>query len=146
MIVLDTNVLSEMMKTTPHDSVRNWLNQQDGDTLYITSVALAEILFGIAALPGGKRKNMLDEAARGLRTLFEGRILSFDSIAAQYYAELAVQAKVAGKGFPVPDGYIAAIAAAHRFIVASRDTAPFQAVGVRVINPWEMKAENMHAG
>ena len=137
MIVLDTNVVSEAMKPEPHSAVRAWLNDQAAETLYLSSVTLAEMLFGIAALPAGKRKNMLAQALDGLMGLFRDRVLPFDTDAARRYAELAVTAKTGGLGFPTPDGYIAAIAASRGFIVASRDTAPYETAGVSVINPWE---------
>jgi len=136
MIVLDTNVVSEAMKPEPHPAVRAWLNDQATETLYLSSVTLAELLFGIAALPTSKRKDMLAQALDGLLGLFRDRLLPFDTDAARRYAELAVAAKTSGRGFPTPDGYIAAIAASRGFIVASRDMAPFQAAGVSVINPW----------
>ena len=100
-------------------------------------MTLAELLFGIAALPAGKRKDMLAQTLDGLMGLFRDRVLPFDVDAARHYAELAVTARTGGRGFPTPDGYIAAIAASRDFIVASRDTAPFEAGGVSVINPWE---------
>lgn len=100
-------------------------------------MTLAELLFGIAALPAGKRKNALESALDGLMELFGDRVLSFDLDAARHYAELAVTARTAGLGFPTPDGYITAIAASRGFIVASRDTGPYQAAGLQVINPWE---------
>ncbi len=137
MIVLDTNVISEAMKPQPHPAVRAWLNDQAAETLYISTVTLAELLFGIAALPAGKRKDMLALAIDGLLELFQGRVLPFDTEAARQYAELAVIARAAGRGFPTPDGYIAAIAVSRGFMVATRDTAPFQAANVAVINPWE---------
>ena len=137
MIILDTNVVSEAMKPEPHLFVHNWLNNQTAETLYLSSVTLAELLFGIASLPSGKRKEMLAEALDGLMGLFRDRVLPFDIDAARCYAELAVTAKTGGRGFPTPDGYIAAIAASRNFIVASRDTAPFEAAGVSVINPWK---------
>lgn len=137
MIVLDTNVVSEAMKPEPHPAVRVWLNDQTAETLYLSSVTLAELLFGIATLPAGKRQDMLAQALDGLMGLFRDRVLPFDIDAAQRYAELAVMAKNGGRGFPTPDGYIAAIAASRGFIVASRDTPPFEAVGVSVINPWK---------
>jgi toxin FitB len=137
MIILDTNVVSEAMKPEPHGAVRAWLNAQAAETLYLSSVTLAELLFGIAALPTGNRKNMLARALDGLMGLFRDRVLPFDVDAARRYAELAVAAKTRGRGFPTPDGYIAAIAASRGFIVASRDLAPYKAVGVAVINPWE---------
>lgn len=136
MIVLDTNVVSEAMKPEPNPAVRAWLNDQAVETLYLSSVTLAELLFGIAALPAGKRKEMLAQALDGLMGLFRDRVLPFDTDAARRYAELAVMAKAGGRGFPTSDGYIAAIAASRGYIVASRDTSPFDAAGVPVLNPW----------
>lgn len=136
MILLDTNVVSEAMKAEPAAAVRTWLNEQANETLYLSSVTLAELLFGIAALPTGKRKNLLTDALDGLVGLFEGRVLPFDVNAARHYAELAATARNGGRGFPTPDGYIAAIAASRGFAVASRDTSPYEAVGIQVINPW----------
>ena len=137
MIVLDTNVISEAMRPEPHPAVRAWLNDQAAETLYLSSVTLAELLFGVAALPAGKRKEMLAQAVDGLMGLFRGRVLPFDADAARHYAELAMTARSAGRGFPTPDGYIAAIAVSRGFIVASRDTAPYEAASVTVINPWQ---------
>ena len=137
MIILDTNVVSEAMKPEPNPVVRAWLNNQAAETLYLSSVTLAELLFGIAALPSGKRKEMLALTLEGLMGLFKDRVLPFDVEAARHYADLAVVAKVSGRGFPTPDGYIAAIAASRGFIVASRDTAPYEAARVTVINPWQ---------
>lgn len=137
MIVLDTNVVSEAMKPEPDAAVRAWLNEQAAETLYLSSVTLAELLFGIRALPAGKRKKLLDRALTELLALFKDRILPFDTDAARHYADLAMTAKNAGRGFPTPDGYIAAVAASRGFIVVSRDTSPFDAAGVKVINPWK---------
>ena len=136
MIVLDTNVVSEAMKPQPHPAVKTWLDQQVAQTLYLSSITLAELWFGIGALPAGRRKDALGQTLEGLLPLFEGRILAFDTEAARHYAERAMQARAAGHGLPTPDGYIAAIAAARGFSVATRDMAPFQAAGVAVINPW----------
>ena len=136
MIVLDTNVVSEAMKPEPNPAVRAWLNSQASVTLYLSSVTVAELLFGIGALPVGKRKDMLAQTLDGLMRLFRDRVLPFDIDAARSYAELAVTAKRAGRGFPTPDGYMAAIAASRGFMVASRDTAPYEAASVTVINPW----------
>lgn len=137
MILLDTNVVSEAMKPEPHPAARAWLNNQLAETLFLSSVTLAELLFGIGALPAGQRKDRLTVALDGLLELFGDRVLPFDTEAARHYAELAVTAKAGGRGFPTPDGYIAAIAAANGFIVATRDTGPFEAAGVSFINPWE---------
>jgi predicted nucleic acid-binding protein len=136
MIVLDTNVVSEMLKAQPHPAVRTWLNEQAAETLFISSVTAAELLFGIAALPAGKRRSVLSDAVEGALALFEDRVLPFDTEAARYFADLAVRARKKGRGFPTPDGYIAAIAASREFMVASRDTAPYAAAGLRVIDPW----------
>ena len=137
MILLDTNVVSEAMKSDPHPRVREWLNEQSADTLYLSSVTLAELLFGVGALPAGKRQDLLFKTLDGMVALFGERVLPFDTNAARHYAKLAVTARCAGRGFPTPDGYIAAIAVSRGFIVASRDTAPFEAAGVAVINPWQ---------
>lgn len=138
MILLDTNIISEMMRSQPDPAVLAWLDGQVAETLYLSSITLAEVLFGIEAMPAGRRKNALAEAFAGTCAVFDQRMLVFDVEAARRYAGLAVKARAAGKGFPVPDGYIAAIAAAKGFQVASRDTAPFHAAGVSVINPWEL--------
>ncbi|TCT00210.1 type II toxin-antitoxin system VapC family toxin [Aquabacter spiritensis] len=139
MILLDTNVISEAMKPTPDDTVRAWLDEQAAETLYLSSVTIAELLYGIGALPAGKRKDRLTEALDGVMELFADRILPFDIAAARHYADLAVKARAAGKGFPTPDGYIAAIAAARGFTVATRDTSAFDAASVAVINPWNVE-------
>jgi predicted nucleic acid-binding protein len=139
MIVLDTNVISEALKPQPHPAVQAWLDAQAAETLYLTSITLAEFWFGIGVLPAGRRKTALEQAVDGLSPLFEGRILPFDTAAARCYANRAVRARAAGQGPPTPDGYIAAIAAAHGYAVATRDTAPFKAAGVEVVNPWEFR-------
>lgn len=136
MILLDTNVVSEVMKPEPYPAVHNWLDEQTAETLYISSVTIAELMFGISALPKGKRKDKLTAALDGVLELFADRILPFDISAARRYAVLAVRARAAGKGFPTPDGYIAAIAASHDFAVASRDSSAFTAAGLIVIDPW----------
>lgn len=137
MIVLDTNVISEAMKPAPHPAVLAWLDKQAAETIYLSSITVAEVLFGIRALSSGRRKESLARAMEGLLNLFNGRILPFDVEAARHYAELAASAKSAGRGFPTPNGYIAAIAISRRFIVASRDIAPYQAAAVGVVNPWD---------
>ncbi|WP_371345434.1 type II toxin-antitoxin system VapC family toxin [Ancylobacter sp. IITR112] len=139
MILLDTNVISEAMKPTPDDTVRAWLDEQAAETLYLSSVTIAELVYDIGALPAGKRKDRLTEALEGVMELFADRVLPFDIAAARRYADLAVKARAAGKGFPTPDGYIAAIAASRGFAVATRDTSAFDAAGVAVIDPWNVE-------
>lgn len=136
MILLDTNVVSEAIKPEPHPPVLAWLDAQAAETLFLSSITVAELLFGIGALPDGRRKDMLSARILGLLDQFAARVLPFDASAARRYADLAVKARAAGRGFPVPDGYIAAIAAAHGFAVASRDTSAFGAAGLTVIDPW----------
>lgn len=136
MILLDTNVVSEAMRPEPNPRVRAWLNAQPAETLYLPSIVLAELLFGIGALPDGRRKERLARALEGLMALFPGRVLPFDAEAARHYAILALMARQAGRGLSIPDGYIAAIAARWGCAVASRDVSPFRAVGLVVIDPW----------
>lgn len=137
MILLDTNVVSEAMKPDPAPSVRSWLDAQSAETLFLSSVTVAELLFGIGALPRGKRKDRLATAFEGVLALFDDRILPFETQAARRYADLAVRARAAGRGFPTVDGYIAAIASAHGYAVASRDASAFAAAGLPVIDPWK---------
>jgi len=137
MIILDTNVVSEPMKPSGNAAVQSWLDQQAAETLYLTTTSLSELLSGIEFLPAGKRKDGLATALnRLLERLFGPRILSFDVKAATIYAPLVGRAKAGGCILAVADAQIAAIAAAHGFAVATRDTAPFLAAGVTVINPW----------
>jgi toxin FitB len=139
MILLDTNVVSEAIKPEPHPSVRNWLDTQAADTLFMSSITVAELLFGIGTLPIGKRKDMLAVRIDGLLAQFAARILPFDTEAATRHADLAIKARRAGKAFPTPDGYMAAIAAANDFTVATRDMSAFNAAGLRVIDPWSLE-------
>lgn len=136
MILLDTNVISEALKPAPHGAVRTWLDNQAAETLYLSTITVAELLFGVGSMPRGQRRDRLTKAVQSAIDLFDGRILAFDLGAAQFYGPLAVDARAAGKGFPTPDGYIAAIAASRGFAVATRDTSAFVAAGVTVINPW----------
>ena len=136
MILLDTKVVSEAIKPEPHPSVLGWLDAQAAETLFLSSITVAELLLGIGALPDGRRTDMLAARIDGLLDQFVGRVLPFDTSAARRYADLAVKVRAAGKGFPMPDGHIAAIAAAHGFAVASRDTSAFSAAGLTMINPW----------
>ena len=99
MIVLDTNVVSEAMKAQPTPAVREWLDAQVAETLYLSSITLAEMLFGIGTLPVGRRKDAMTKTLDGLLDLFADRVLAFDAEAARRYAELAVAARAAGKGF-----------------------------------------------
>ncbi|KRG67610.1 plasmid stability protein StbB [Stenotrophomonas chelatiphaga] len=136
MIVLDTKVVSAAMRPTPSPAVLDWMDRQAAETLYLSSVTIAELLYGVGALPAGRRKQALRSAVDGLIELFHDRVLPFNLEAARCYADLAVTARMGGKGFPTPDGYIAAIAVANGFTVATRDAGPFQAAGIDIIDPW----------
>nr|VFK54985.1 MAG: hypothetical protein BECKTUN1418F_GA0071002_106115 [Candidatus Kentron sp. TUN]VFK58581.1 MAG: hypothetical protein BECKTUN1418D_GA0071000_10866 [Candidatus Kentron sp. TUN]VFK61157.1 MAG: hypothetical protein BECKTUN1418E_GA0071001_106215 [Candidatus Kentron sp. TUN] len=138
MIILDTNVVSEPMKPNGHPAVWAWLDRQAARTLYLTATSLAALMLGIRILPAGKRKEGLDIALNDLIIdLFGERILPFDQAAAMTYAALVGKARTDGNTFSMADGQIAAIAMVHGFAVATRDTAPFLAAGVPIINPWE---------
>jgi len=137
MILLDTNLISEPWKPNPDPRVVAWIDAQAVETLFLSAVTVAELRFGIAAMPSGKRRKVLDERLEGdLLTVFVGRVLPFDLDASRAYAELMSKAKIAGQAINMADGYIAAIAAARGLSVASRDVAPFHAAGVPIINPW----------
>lgn len=137
MIVLDTNVVSEAMRPQPSPVVVAWLNAQAAETLYLSSVTLAELLFGIGALPAGVKKDRLAQALDRLPALFPGRVLPFDQDAARRYADMAVIARALGRPLPVADGYLAATAAARGFAVATRNIQHFGDTGVELIDPWQ---------
>lgn len=141
MILLDTNIVSEPLKAAGNANVLAWIDAQIIETLYLSTISLAELRFGIAALPDGKRRDTLHfSLEQRVLPLFAGRILSFDDPASQSYATLRARARVVGQTIAPADGYIAAIAATHGFAVATRDTSPFEAVGLTVINPWNLQA------
>ncbi len=136
-VVLDTNVVSEPMKPGGSAAVLGWLDRQATQTLYLTTPSLAELLVGIQTLPTGKRKAGLATALTQLMAeLFDARILPFDRQAAETYAALVGRARKAGCSMSVADAQIGAIAVVHGFTVATRNTTPFAAAGVPVINPW----------
>lgn len=137
MIVLDTNVVSELWKITPDPHVVAWIDAQAIESLYLSAVTVAEIRFGLATMPTGKRRTIYqDRFEREVLSAFTGRVLPFDLDATQAYADLMARAQVAGKAIDKTDGYIAAIAAAHGLTVATRDVSPFRAAGLDVIDPW----------
>jgi predicted nucleic acid-binding protein len=137
-IVLDTNVISEPVKPLPDPLVAAWLDRQPKEALYLCAPVLMEVLLGVALLPGGKRKRGMATAIQALfANFFADRFLAFERQAAVTYASLASRASARGYSISVGDCQIAAIAAVHGFVVATRDIAPFRAAGVPVINPWE---------
>ncbi|GAB7541045.1 MULTISPECIES: type II toxin-antitoxin system VapC family toxin [unclassified Cupriavidus] len=137
MILLDTNVVSEPLRAVGDPSVLAWIDAQNIETLYLAAISLAELRFGIAAMPAGKRREILQTSLeRRVLPLFAGRILSFDAAASSAYAEIRARARAQGMAIATADGYIAATAAANGLTVATRDTAPFEAAGLEIINPW----------
>jgi len=136
-IVLDTNVVSELMRPTPDGAVRGWIGAQSASSLYITSITQAEILHGIALLPSGKRRDALEGAAEAMfRDDFAGRILPFGSDAAPPYARIAADRRRAGKPISQFDAQIAAIAKSSGAAIATRDSAGYEGCGVEIVNPW----------
>lgn len=142
MIVLDTNVISEPLRPRCSETVTAWLDAQAAETLYITAINAAELWAGVALLSDGARKSALESSlADLLDRLFGRRLLDFDRRAAQAYADITRRTTDAGVRLPLADGLIAAIAQAHGFAVATRDTEPFRAAGIEVINPWEFQGQ-----
>ena len=122
-------------------NVLAWIDAQIIETLYLSAISLAKLRFGISALPDGKRRDTLHSSLeKRVLPLFAGRIPSFDDAASQAYATLRARTRTAGQAIAPTDGYIAAIAATHGFAVATRDTSPFGAAGLTVINPWTWQA------
>ena len=141
MIVIDTNVISELWKIDPDDNVLAWMDAQAIETLYLSAVTVAEVRYGLATMPEGKRRKIYQERMESeVLPVFAGRVLAFDLEASQTYAVLMARARVEGKAIAKADGYIAATAAAHGFKVATRDTSPFEAAGLSVINPWNAES------
>ena len=137
MIILDTNVVSELTKPLPDPRVFAWMNSQILENLFITAITVAEMRFGIMILPEGKRREQLGSALSRSVALFEGRIAPFDMRATDTYALLASNARTIGHGLPLADGYIAAIAVSRQFTLATRDAAILRIPEISAINPWE---------
>lgn len=138
MILLDTNVVSEPWRPTPAPPVISWLDRQAVETLFLSTISVAELRAGVALLPEGKRRSAVqDRVENGLLPAFAGRTLPFDLASAATYAQVVSTARAAGRPIHMADACIAAIALANGLSVASRDVRPFQAVGLTVINPWE---------
>jgi predicted nucleic acid-binding protein len=138
MIVLDTNVLSETLRPRPAESVKRWIQAQGPASLYTTAISQAEILYGAALLPAGRRRLALEEAIAGIfGRAFLGRVLSFDSSAAKSFAEIAATRRRSGRPISTLDAQIAAIAHSRGAAVATRNVEDFTNCGIELINPWE---------
>ena len=137
MVLLDTNVVSELMRDTPSAEVLSWMDERPTRELFLTAVTEAEIRTGIAILPSGERQRSLADAAeRALGVLFAGRILPFDSGAARAYADIAATSRAAGRPISQSDCQIAAIARSSGMAVATRNVRDFAVTGIEVIDPW----------
>jgi len=138
MVVLDTNVISETMRKTPHPAVLAWLDGQTAAALFVTAVTEAEIRFGIARLPEGSRRDGLTAAAdTAFDEVFRGRVIPFDRHAARAYPVIAAHRFAIGRPISQFDCQIAAIARSRGAVVATRNVADFADTGAATVNPWD---------
>ena len=138
MVVIDTNIVSELMSAEPSVEVLAWMDDRPRRELFVTAVTEAEVRTGIAFLPEGRRRRGLAEACeRAFGSLFAGRVLPFDSDAAHAYAEIAAGRRVLGRPIGQSDGQIAAIARARGMAVATRNVRDFEDMGIDIFNPWD---------
>jgi predicted nucleic acid-binding protein len=137
MIILDTNVISEPLKPTPNQAVIDWLSAQLPTYLCTTTISISELKYGLARLPEGSRKLALSKGLNfALAKMVDDRIEPFDLAAAEITGQLFADAERSGFQIGNADGMIAAIAISKGYSIATRDVLPFNAAGVRVINPW----------
>lgn len=139
MILLDTNAISELVRPSPDAAVVSFLRCQPREQLFTSAVCEAEIRYGLARMPAGRRRNTLSARVLGfLADAFAGQILPFDSICAAVYGEIRANREAAGKPISVADAMIAATARAHGATLATRNLTDFEASGIAVVNPWEL--------
>lgn len=137
-IILDTNVVSELMKPNPSPAVFAWAASRPPADLFTSTITMAEVLYGIERLPQGKRRDQLLRVAESVFVEdFAGRVLTFDEPAARMFAVVATQRRAHGRPIDEPDAQIAAIARAHGATLATRNTDDFEGCGVKLVNPWE---------
>lgn len=137
MVLLDTTVISELMRSSPDPAVEAWIEGRPAVSLFFSAVGEAELRYGVTIMPAGRRRDRLAaEIEAMLREDFEGRVLPFDSDAARAYAEIAASRRAAGRSVPQTDCQIAAIAQAHGMAVATRNVRDFADTGIDVIDPW----------
>ena len=138
MILLNTNVISEPQRHKANARVLDWIDAQALELLYLSTITVAELRAGIAMMPVGKRRDSLDEnLEKRLLPMFANWVLSFDRACTKAYAELLAKSRATGLALATADTLIAAVALANGFTVATRDTRPFEAAGLSVINPWD---------
>lgn len=137
-VLLDTNVLSELLRAQPHPGVLAWMAVQPADSLFVSAVTQAEVLLGARLLPTGKKRQQLEHALEAMfHEDFARRVLPFDSAAAAEYAAVVAARRRAGAPISQFDGQIAAIAFSHRLRVATRNVSDFEGCGLTVVNPWD---------
>ena len=138
MTVLDTNVLSEALKPAPSGQVLRWLAAQTPSAVFTTTITMAEVLYGVEAMPAGKRRTRLLAAVENMfAEQFEGRILPFDEQAARLFASIVAVRNAAGRPISQMDAMIAAIARSNRAALSTRNTADFEDCKIQLINPWD---------
>ena len=137
-VVLDTNVISELMRPVPGPSVVAWVGQLSPGAVYTTAVTLAEVRFGLARLPSSRRKALLKVAADEVFDTFAERVLPFDAVAAGHYADVVVEREHVGAPISGFDAQIAAICRAHHATLATRNTTDFDRLGLILVDPWLM--------
>jgi len=136
-IVLDTNVISELTRQSPEPGVISWLDSQPVTQVATTAITAAELLYGVARLPGGRRKTELAAAVRDLLSGdFGGRVLPFDERAAPRYADIVSERDQLGRPIGIADAQIAAICRVLDAVLATRNTTDFEETGIELINPW----------
>ena len=137
MILLDTNVVSEVMRTSPAENVLAWLNRQDTGKLFTSTVTIGEVAHGLRIMPSGKRRSGLGERfERFVALAFDGRVLPYDEAAARAYGELMGERRKLGRPMSVPDGQIAAIARSAHLSVATRNVSDFERCGIELVDPF----------
>jgi toxin FitB len=137
MIVVDTNVASELMRPSPERAVQEWVRSHEGRELCITAITVAEIINGIERVPEGRRKEVLRSAAAEIFEAFAEQVLPFDTAAAEQYALVVSQRDGLGLSIDGFDAQIASICRAQRAALATRNLADFRKTGVELINPWQ---------
>ena len=139
MIILDTNVVSELMRPEPAPQVATWVRGRDRRELRMTSITLGEIRYGIARLPDGRRKQILLDTADDIFRAFSDQILPVDAAAAEHYAIIASTRERAGKPIPGFDALIAAVCRSRGAALATRNVPDFEGTGIEVMDPWAQR-------
>lgn len=137
MIILDTNVVSELIRATPHPGVRAWVNSRPSTQVATTAITAAEMHYGVSRLPAGHRRQQLAVAVSALlNDVLRGRIMPFDERAARRYADVIAGREHAGRPIGVPDAQIAAICLELGAVLATRNVKDFEETGVALVDPW----------